>query len=71
MAKIFSGLFGRTEKEEKLKPPLNAAPGYDSEYIAYCIEMEQVVSALEENLHTSDDPKEIALQTLKVACEWW
>ena len=71
MAKIFSGLFGRTEKEEKLKPPLNAAPGYDSEYIAYCIEMEQVVSALEENLHTSDDPKEIALQTLKVACEFY
>ena len=47
------------------------APDYDPEYVAYCIELEQIVSALEENLHTSDDPKEIALQTLKVACSFY
>lgn len=48
-----------------------AAPEYDPEYVAYCIELEQIVSALEENLHTSDDPKEIAMQTLKVACSFY
>lgn len=44
---------------------------YDMEYIRYCIEQEQVVSALEAQLHTSDDPKEIAIQTLKTACTFY
>ena len=44
---------------------------YDEEYIRYCIELEQKVSALEAYLHTSDDPKEIAMETLKTACEFY
>lgn len=37
----------------------------------YCIEQEQKVSWLEAELHTSDDPKEIAMQTLEVACTFY
>ena len=72
MAKLFDRLFGRAKKEEEPYQPMPvAAPEYDPEYVAYCIELEQIVSALEENLHTSDDPKEIAMQTLKVACSFY
>ena len=68
MARFFSSLFGRTEKEEPFQPAPVAEPAYDPEYVAYCIEMEQVISAHEANLHKSDDPKEIAMETLKVVC---
>ena len=44
---------------------------YDSEYVSYCIEQEQTVSELESALHTSDNPDEIALQTLKTACTFY
>lgn len=72
MAKLFDRLFGRAKKEEDPYQPMPVtAPDYDPEYVAYCIELEQIVSALEENLHTSDDPKEIAMQTLKVACSFY
>lgn len=72
MGNILSKLFGRTEKkEEPYQPnPVNA-PAHDSEYVEYCIELEQTVSALEEYLHTSDDPREIAMQTLKTACSFY
>lgn len=46
-------------------------PEHDPEYVVYCIEKDQVITSLEENLHTSDDPKEIAIQTLKVACSFY
>ena len=72
MANFLTSLFGRAEKkEEPLQPVSGLLQEYDEDYIRYCIELEQIVSALEENLHTSDDPKEIALQTLKVACSFY
>ena len=61
MAKLFERILGQANKKnEPCQPMPVTAPEYDSEYVAYCIELEQVVSALEENLHASDDPKEIA-----------
>lgn len=72
MAKLFDRLFEQVKKEKAPYQPIPVvAPEYDPEYVAYCIELEQIVSALEENLHTSDDPKEIAMQTLKVACSFY
>ena len=44
---------------------------YDREYIRYCIEQDQVLSSLESCLHNSDDPDEIAGQTLKTACTFY
>lgn len=44
---------------------------FDSEYITYCIEQEQTVSNLETRLHESDDPKEIAMLTLKTVCDFY
>lgn len=73
MAGFIRNLFGKTEKkkEEPYQPLQAAEPAYDPEYIAYCIELEQTVSALEAYLHTSDDPKEIAMETLKTACQFY
>ena len=72
MAKLFERLFGQANnKDEPCQPMPVTVPEHDSEYVAYCIELEQVVSALEENLHASDDPKEIAMQTLQVACTFY
>lgn len=72
MAKLFERILGQANKKnEPCQPMPVTAPEYDSEYVAYCIELEQVVSALEENLHASDDPKEIAMQTLQVACTFY
>lgn len=44
---------------------------YDPEYVQCCIEQDQVVASLEKYLHTSDDPKEIAGETLKTACTFY
>lgn len=44
---------------------------YDDEYISYCIEKEQVVSKLEADLRASNDPNEIALQTLQTVCTFY
>ena len=71
MARFFRSLFRRAEKEEPYQPSPVVALEHDPEYVAYCIEKDQVITALEENLHTSDDPKEIAMQTLKVACSFY
>ena len=72
MANFLTSLFGRAEKkEEPLQPVSGLLQEYDEDYIRYCIELEQIVSALEENLHASDDPREIAMQTLKVACSFY
>lgn len=46
-----------------------AAP--QSEYATYCQDLEQTLSSLESNLHTSDDPEEIATMALKTACEFY
>lgn len=71
MAKFFRSLFRQADKEEPYQAVPVVAPEYDPEYVAYCVEKDQVITALEENLHTSDDPKEIAIQTLKVACSFY
>ena len=73
MARLFGSLFGRAEKkaEEPLRPVPPAKQRYEQEYIDYCIELEQTVSALESYLHTSDDPQEIAIETLKTACRFY
>lgn len=44
---------------------------YPPEYIQCCIEQDLSIAALESYLHTSDDPKEIAIQTLKTACSFY
>jgi len=71
MAKLFGSLFGKHEQEEPFPrvPPL--IQDLDPEYVTYCVEKDQVITALEENLHTSDDPREIAMQTLEVACSFY
>ena len=71
MAKFFGSLFGKTEKEEPFQRSPVVAPDLDPEYVAYCVEKDQVITALEENLHTSDDPHEIAMKTLEVACSFY
>ena len=71
MAKFFGRLFGKTEKEEPFQRSPVVAPDLDPEYVAYCVEKDQVITALEENLHTSDDPHEIAMKTLEVACSFY
>lgn len=73
MKKIFGGIFGRAEKNNTEKGATILVDGkdYDVEYVKYCIEQEQTVSALEAYLHTCDDPKEIAMQTLKTANDFY
>lgn len=44
---------------------------HGTEYIRFCIEQDQAISTLEEYLHTSDDPREIANQTLQTACTFY
>lgn len=70
MANFFKNLFEKAGKESQ-RPSNNLLNQYDEEYIQYCIEQEQIVSALEASLHDSDDPKEIAIQTLKTACTFY
>lgn len=73
MVNLFSSLFRKSKMPYKNHPPsvLQDFSQYDTEYIMYCIEQEQKVSWLEAELHTSDDPKEIAMQTLEVACTFY
>ena len=67
MANFFGGFFKQMEKPQSVHPPSvsHEFSQYDSEYIKYCIEQEQTISNLETCLHTTDDPKEIAMKTLK------
>lgn len=72
MSRFFSAFFGKSEKAAgAIEPTAGLLQQYDEEYIRYCIELEQTVSGLEAYLHTSDDPKEIAMQTLKTANEFY
>ena len=63
MVKFLSALFKR--------PAAKGLEQYDDEYVSYCIEQEQTVSKLESALHASDNPNEIALQTLKTVCTFY
>lgn len=69
MMKFLKKLFCKQE-QPKTGTPLSHAP-YDEDYINYCIEQEVTISRLESALHTSDCPNEIAIQTLKTACDFY
>lgn len=56
---------------QSFREPEGALPSYDEEYLRYCIEQDQVLSSLESCLHNSDDPDEIAMQTLRTACTFY
>ncbi len=72
MARIFDSLFGRDKKSEEPFPQLPSdLQSLDIEYIRYCVELEQTVTALEAYLHTSDDPIEIAKEALKAVCKFY
>lgn len=72
MGIFINRLFGKTEKKNEPEQPVpDLLKQYDEEYVRYCIEQEQTVRELEAYLHTSDDPKEIAIKTLKTACAFY
>ena len=73
MANLFSRFFKLVEKPQPVHSPSvqYEFSQYDSEYIKYCIEQEQTISKLETCLHATDDPKEIAMKTLKTACDFY
>jgi len=73
MANLFGGFFKKIEKPQDTHPPSvpQAFSQYDSEYITYCIEQEQVLSKLEAQLHYNNDPKEITMLTLQTACAFY
>lgn len=41
------------------------------DYIQYCQGLEQTLSELESNLHTSDSPEEIAMMAMQTACDFY
>ncbi len=72
MANFFANFFNRNADDlSQNRPDQSVFAQYDEEYIRYCIELEQTISALENALHTSDDPQEIAMETLKTACAFY
>ena len=72
VASFLNKIFRKAEKTDNLTSQIPALlEQYDETYLRYCVEQEQTVSALEAYLHTSDDPKEIAMQTLKTACAFY
>lgn len=54
----------RTEQPMQSEPPV-------TEYQRYCEKLEQTLSAVEVQYHTSDDPEEIGMGVLKAACEFY
>jgi len=44
---------------------------YDEEHIRYALELESILSGLEEGMHTSDNPREIVLAAMKTACDFY
>lgn len=73
MANLLGGFFRKKEVPHNEHPPSipHEFSQYDTEYIRYCIEQEQTVSELEAELHTTDDPQEIAKLTLKTVCDFY
>ena len=54
------------QKQFKIKGKL-----FDEEYLHYCAHQDRTLKQLEANLHISDDPEEIAMGTLKTACDFY
>ena len=71
MINFLKNLVGPKEATPLPTLPDGLLPDYDEDYIRYCIEQDQVLSSLEACLHSSDDPDEIAGQTLKTACAFY
>lgn len=73
MSKIFGGIFGRAERSIPGTSPTIVIDGeaYDIGYVKYCIEKDRAVTALETKLHESDDPRLIAEEALKTACQFY
>ena len=44
---------------------------HDEEHIRYALELESILSGLEEGMHTSDNPREIVLAAMKTACDFY
>lgn len=72
MNQLYKNLLHLSDKPQTAEQvPEQAHQQHESEYIAYCIEQEQTVSRLEAALHESNDPKEIAMLTLRTACKFY
>lgn len=69
MVQLFKKMFRQKELQQAEHPP--SQQQYDEDYIIYCIEQEQAIDKLESALHTSDNPEEIAIHTLKTACGFY
>lgn len=65
----FSDLFQKRTREDPSKPAPSEPPM--TEYQRYCEKLEQTLSAVEAQYHTSDDPEEIGMGVLKAACEFY
>lgn len=66
---MFEFLKGALNKKKEVIPE----PEVDDEqqYIQYCKDLERTLRVLEAHLHESDDPVEIAHNTMKTACEFY
>ena len=73
MTNFFGGFFKQVEKPQDTHPP--SVPKellqYDIDFVTYCIEQEQTLTKLESQIHASDDPKEIVMQSLETACAFY
>ena len=66
-------MFGKMRKRF-LRMAANVDAGGDNpqdESVQYALEALEILSAVEELLHVSDDPEEIAMETLKTACAFY
>lgn len=71
MSALF-GLFGENKRKQKpVKQVQIKGELFDEDYIHYCTHQDRTLKQLEANLHTSDDPEEIAMGTLKTACDFY
>ena len=73
MANLFDSIFRKVEKPQDTHPPSDSCAcfQYGTEFVTYCIEQEQTLTKLESEIHTTDDPKEIVMQTLRTACAFY
>ena len=73
MAHFFDSFLGKRDKLLNNHPPSPPTDfsRYSNEYIAYCIEHEQTICALESGFRTNEDPKDIAMQTLRTVCDFY
>ncbi len=73
MANFFGSFLGKRDKLLNNHPPSPPTDfsRYSSEYIAYCIEHEQTICALEAGFRTNEAPKDIAMQTLRTVCDFY